>query len=608
VVPQTAEDGTVNLRHFWHDNSDTSLPWRAGQIIAAGVAGPGTIIQSDFVRGGHGNFEVVVPLFAANGTRELWHFFHDNSDANLPWQRGQMIAANVAGPGVIIQSDFRPGANGNFEVVVPVRSSLCHFWRDNSDVNLPWRRGQTITDAARGWGALIQSNYVSGGHGNLEVLAEECTQSIAHYWHPIQTPDPPWLRDAVIVAEPYPAKVTGAKKVAQLTGEYDREGWKGSGVPPFAFNRTESRFGIRGCDLGSSFEHEGRLYFLFGDTWRINQTLAELNYDSIAFCTDTDPSKGLHLTFLDQPPLLRGPNITQGGFDVPLDGISHNGAMYVFFSSNSYSPADGVTLMGRSVLGRSSDGGANYSYIGQLSTLKFINVSVVAGTIDAASADSIKMPVGTPVLWIWGTGRYRASDLYLSVMPLANIDILQPILYYAGDNEWTSNESDAAPLFCAGDLGEISVRWNPFLSRWLALFNSSNPRGILLHSAPQPWGPWSKSPVMIFDSGALVDLNDPCSGSGYGRFMHIPWNLSWNVRPCDHVQDNVLPPPSSSPLPPPPYPYRDNIWGGEYGPYQITRFATGEKGRDSTIWFTMSTWNPYQVVLMTVVVTSDLVQ
>jgi hypothetical protein len=606
VVPQRAADGTINLQHFWHDNSDADLSWRAGQRIAAAVAGPGTIIQSDFVRGGHGNFEVTAMLRAPDGGIDLWHFWHDNSDANLPWQRGQRIAANVAGPGVMIQSDFRPGANGNFEVVVRIGSSLRHFWHDNSDANLPWRRGQVIADAARGWGALIQSNYVSGGHGNFEVLAEECTQSVVHYWHPNQNADLPWLRDAVILGEPYPAKVAGANKVAQLTGEYDREGWNGSGTPPFAFNRTESRFGIRGCDLGSSFEHEGRLYFLFGDTWRVNQTLAALNYDSIAFCTDTDPSKGLNLTFLDQPPLLPDPHVTQGGFDVPLDGLSRNGAMYVFFSSNSYRPADGVTLMGRSVLGRSNDGGANYSYIGQLSNLKFINVSVETGTIDQESADMTKLPVGTLVLWIWGTGRYRASDIYLSVMPLANMETLQQILYFAGDSKWSSDESDAAPLFCAGDLGEISVRWNPFLSRWLALFNSSNPRGILMHTAPQPWGPWSQSPVMIFDSSTRADPNDPCSGAGYGRFMHIPWNLKWNVRPCDHVQDDVLPPPSSNPLPPPPYPFRDNDWGGEYGPYQIARFATGEKGRSSRIWFTMSTWNPYQVMLMTALITSDL--
>ena len=229
----------------------------------------------------------------------------------------------------------------------------------------------------------------------------------------------------------------------------------------------------------------------------MNQNPAQLNFDSIAFCTDTDPSSGLHLTFLDQPPLL--PAIKQGAFNVPLDGVSHDGAIWVFFSTDSH-PVDGQTLMGRSVLGRSDDGGANYSYIGEFSRWKFVNVSAERGTIHREAANT-GLAVGTPVLWIFGSGRYRASDIYLGVMPLAGLSTLSPVLYFTGDR-WSSSEGDAAPLFCAGDVGELSVRWNRHVSRWLALFNSGNPRGILMHSAPDPWGPWSTDPVMIFDLGS----------------------------------------------------------------------------------------------------------
>ena len=50
------------------------------------------------------------------------------------------------------------------------------------------------------------------------------------------------------------------RKVNQLTGEQDRE----RGVP--TLNCTECRFGLAGTDLGALFEHNGRLWFLFGDT------------------------------------------------------------------------------------------------------------------------------------------------------------------------------------------------------------------------------------------------------------------------------------------------------------------------------------------------------
>src|SRR5262249_9634833 len=138
-------------------------------------------IQSDFRSGDHGNFEVVVPLQGPNGRVELWHFWHDNSDVTLPWRPGQRITGDgdqVAGPGSITQSDFRSGSNGNFEVVVPLlRPSgaveLWHFWHDNSDVELPWRVGQRVTgeDEIAGPGTIIQSSFRAGSHGNFEVLA-----------------------------------------------------------------------------------------------------------------------------------------------------------------------------------------------------------------------------------------------------------------------------------------------------------------------------------------------------------------------------------------------------------------------------------------------------
>lgn len=138
VVPVPASGGPLGLWHYWHDNSDVNSSWQRGQCITSDVAAAGGIIQSDFRSGDHGNFEVVVPLFANDGTMELWHFWHENSDVNKPWQQGQRIAANVAGAGSIIQSDFASGAHGNFEIAVPVGLTdggidLWHYWHNNSD-------------------------------------------------------------------------------------------------------------------------------------------------------------------------------------------------------------------------------------------------------------------------------------------------------------------------------------------------------------------------------------------------------------------------------------------------------------------------------------------
>jgi hypothetical protein len=50
------------------------------------------------------------------------------------------------------------------------------------------------------------------------------------------------------------------QRVCQLTGDFDRAAKKPT------LSQTGKRFGVAGTDLGSSFEHKGKLFFLFGDT------------------------------------------------------------------------------------------------------------------------------------------------------------------------------------------------------------------------------------------------------------------------------------------------------------------------------------------------------
>jgi hypothetical protein len=244
-------------------------------------------------------------------------------------------------------------------------------------------------------------------------------------------------------------------------------------------------------------------------------------------------------------------------------------------------------------LGRSLDGGYHFAHLGEFSRQKFINVSVEQGVVDGNVSSTLGLRDGTKVLWIWGTGRYRASAVYLAVIPLTGLDALAPVHYFAGSGAWSPNEDDAAPLLPEGDVGELSVRWNPILARWIILFNSLNPRGILMHSAQQPWGPWSTDPVLVFDPNAPPGA-DVCSGPGYGNFMHV----SYQVAHCDHVQDDMWQDPGH---------FRDDEWGGEYGPYQISRYAGRASDNTPQIWFTMSTWNPYQSMLMTALIPRDFV-
>src|ERR687896_1594584 len=138
---------------------------------------------------------------------------------------------------------------------------------------------------------------------------------------------------------PGPGKLYGTRKVSQLTGDIDREtGQK-------TLNETGKNFGIYGTDLGVSFLHDGKLYFLFGDTTRrpvsgIPQSAlpaapyneAETDYDSIAYTTSDRAYDGISLVFNSDFPHVD--NISQLTAEHPIEGISIDGKMYVFFTTD----------------------------------------------------------------------------------------------------------------------------------------------------------------------------------------------------------------------------------------------------------------------------------
>ncbi len=586
VVPVRNASGGADLWHYFKDNRDVANPWVPVQVVALDVAGPGCLAQSDQGDAEHGNFEVVVPRRNAAGGLDLVHYYHDNSDVSLPWVQAQVVHPDVAGPGCLIVSDFtHDGKDNNFEVVVPIAKGngyeLRHVFHDNSNLAGPWQRGRMVTDSCSGWAALIQGDFGGGDHGNFEVLVEECTSSVVAYTHVNADPGLPWFRHRVVIGEPAPRKLKAPDRICQVTGQYDRTHWDGVGTPPAATNVTEDLYGIRGTDLGSSFEHRDRTWFLFGDTWRTTGDFPT-NLDALAFSTTRPSPHGLRLEFLPRPPVVRDPGIAQDALNVPLDGVSDGERMHVFFSTDYVEP-EGFPLMGRSVLARSDDG-MDFEHRWEFSSDRFVNVSVARGRIESGMTAELGWGRGvTDVLWIWGSGRYRASDVYLAVVPFAALaqespEHRRPIWtrFFSGRHgapAWSPVEEDATALFFNASVGELCVRWNPHLSRWLATFNSDNPRGILLHWAEQPWGPWSDAPLQLLDAG-----------DAYGRYMHF----SWARGGTDHAFDDVIPDRKGGP---------ENDFGGEYGGYQIGD-AAEDVDQGSRIWWLLSTWNPYQVHLM----------
>ena len=630
VVPVVGDDGRAELRHYFRNNAQAGGPWSKGQRINPNdheVLGPACLIQSTIKRGRHGNFEVVAWVRLPDGREVLQHYWRYNDNVALPWEMGGVISDLARGPAVIIQGDIGSLPHRNFEVVGVVAgpgggTQLQHFFRDNGNANNTWQRGRVISEIVTpgGAGCIMRSSYPGGGHASFEVLVEECVRSLTSYWRSNQHVTMYWHRAGAFYVDeaqlPATRELRQTKWLEQVTGQVDRSvpaGLPVGGQYSRATNNAAAcaREGIEGTDLGSSFVHMGKTYFLFGDTRRAGEpTNPYPDLDAIAFTNDTAIAGSLNLTFLPAAPICSG--IRQDGFNVPCEGFSYAGLMVVFFTTDSKNvPTDAsanrsLTMMLRTVLATSEDNGRTFTPLVTWSDDKFINVSVEVGKLSSDQAQVLGWDDGAEVLWLWGSGRYRSSPAYLAVAHLKRlwgalrsnrdgqsvrlVDLLDedsPVKYFTGNPErprWSSNEYEACPLFCCSEIGELSCRWNPFLERYLMTYNAAdNPGGIILRYARAPWGPWS-APHRLFDPwwGAIPGVP---KGEGYGTFMHVHAGSPWFGQ--DHTYDNLM---GGS--------WRTHEWGGVYGPYQIASLTTGVPGRSTTLHWLMSTWNPYQVMLM----------
>lgn len=395
-----------------------------------------------------------------------------------------------------------------------------------------------------------------------------------------------------------------SQKICQLTGEMDRQFHKPT------FNQTRTRFGLVAGDHGYSFEHNGKLFFLFGDTQPSSRFKGKLNgtndpprmadyNDAIAFTLDASIGQCVRLDFIrnangayKNPVVLNTqgqPAIRLRTNESPISGISQGGRMYVIFGTDNprgtARPPEPLGYPTRTVVAVSDDDANTFHFLYDFSkgaNAKFINTAIAGGK--------------DGYLYFWGTQggeMYRKSAPYLARMRAEDIgktDGGRSLEYFAGLDSgktprFSKSEADASPLFADylegssaphNCMGELGVEWNRFVNRWVMLYNClnntpANPRGIYMRLAEQPWGPW----------GAPQTIFNPMMDGGYCHFIHRA--VTAQSPACDDMSA----------------PNRLGVWGGDYGPYFISRFTTGDEARrTSTFYYTMDTWNPYTQVIM----------
>lgn len=370
-------------------------------------------------------------------------------------------------------------------------------------------------------------------------------------------------------------------KVEQMIGDCDYTAQARTGQCVPTTSQTATRARVLGTDIGASFESDGRLIFLFGDTISPSPSENYLASDTMASSVSTDPAKGLFLDVFTNndgsPYFVRIPGVRMGAGEVPHAGIRLNGTTYIAVNTGADINLPDRNINEYSVLTRFDEATRRFTVLRTISS-RPSNGKFITTALRQSGSD----------VYIFGLGVYRGSDVYLSVVAAADFESGRGTRYFTGlvngQPKWSTSEADAVPVVLDNPLnvpnhtpgiGNMSVIYSNELRLWLMTYDSvrgsSDTRGFYFTYASQPWGPWQR-PQLMFNA-----MRDGAAGT----FIHDP-----RISPSDRLTGPTIGP--NDPVTTP---------GGPYAPYMIERFTRVAGGRLS-IYYTLSTWNPYTIVMM----------
>lgn len=437
----------------------------------------------------------------------------------------------------------------------------------------------------------------------------------------------------------------------QLTGEHFQIQSDGIYFSAPTRGETLRRFGVLGTDLGHSLTVGDRILFFFGDTvgayrsgdrYYSSRGVPAGAGDSLGYIPNADVSACQYIRDVAQQ-LARGIRAPQGDatgcpslsfflnpfrapdehvfkplvvsglaadesqatFRVPTGVVLHNDRAYVFVTTKMQEaqPAGGFWL--QSSAAKSDQSPTLWSDTNPPTFTKLYTVSSHATVADPANPPAIDGDAGrfmqTPIVamqagriadlgltrflpaelqtsdvaFVFGVAwNATASNLYLAAFGMQDIEAgPSRWFYYAGNNRWSRAEQDAAGLLPANDVSHHSVTWNTGLNRFVLMRGISG--RIVAQFAAAPWGPWS-TPSVVF---APAD-------EWFAKLMHAPG--------ADQIVQSLVPiynrDGTRMELP-------DSDRGVPYGPSVLDRYTVNADG-SVTLYYTLSTWNPYQVFLM----------
>lgn len=374
----------------------------------------------------------------------------------------------------------------------------------------------------------------------------------------------------------------------------------------------------------------------------------------LSFLTVPDTGNGVPNRPLFVKPTNQQPGnipVSMSTDDVPNSGINVNGQDYILVKTGNTAEAGGY--YGYSVLVEyDPDATPAFPSGRTISTANVLTQECLAGKCfwlgakdghfvvpvphELPLAYAQQIGLSEPGVLIYGVGQYRGESIYLSYIPASQFwsgvdgrGILSTRYFVGLDPSgrpiWTGDELCAVPVVydnptnlpvspgCIvqkidepepvdpGTVGNVSVSYNTMLSQWLMTWDggrqSPSTEGIYFSYASEPWGPWSK-PQLVYNA-----CEGGGYGEGYGNFIRYPATKADD--PCPKVEKNSGP--QGPVIGTGDVPFNTDSANGNsvtttrgavYAPFQIESFANVQDDGVLSIYFNLSTWNPYTVVLM----------
>ncbi|MBN1778013.1 MAG: DUF4185 domain-containing protein [Clostridiales bacterium] len=294
-------------------------------------------------------------------------------------------------------------------------------------------------------------------------------------------------------------KQTAVTEVAWITGE-DSE------------NKTLSRFGVWGVDLGSMAVISDTTYMFGGDTF-FDENKRYWRSNVLFLIRDGDPSDGLTISgaVTNQlgaaKELLGSRKIDYAEITViPTNIFAVVNTLYCIYMSVSHWGSGGNWECNHSGLAKSTELGQTWT---KLNDAQWPGDSNFIQTANCRIGDT---------MYFWGIPAGRHGGVSLMKADVNDIEDMERYAYYTGLDD------SGAPVWVAGDAGigqateviaapagEISAIYNPYLGNFIITYLSEPLRAVVMREGVTPWGPWSGETVLAraADYPAL-----------YGAYMH----------------------------------------------------------------------------------------